>query len=317
MSRGRKTALIVFLHLVGLGSIALWRGCDDDTPVEPPADVTGDVAQLEQIDVTSRELAEILPGTQIAEQPPAGWSHLIIKSWPHVGPDTRDDVSDANAAIVSLLFTAITADVQQQEDKRSFHLAKVAIGVGADVNGRHLILTPDTQQELGANFGWMDRRVLVGGRDEFRKMRRVARSKTMALLDSPEVLLHDGGHRRVILRYAILVDAPTGRLETLLWALDLDEQGNVTRLISPIHRLPPSKVEDCVLHADPDKFVFGVPTPIAFAMTSIPQGDQTYPCPESLKPLVTDSPPTSDSARQLQRRLRELIGSSERDSGAQ
>ncbi|NQU26022.1 MAG: hypothetical protein HQ567_32445 [Candidatus Nealsonbacteria bacterium] len=310
MSHRRKVALLVILHLIGFGLFALLRGDDDDPPAEPPLDQAKDVATLDQIDVASRELTEISPGTQIVDCPPQGWSHLIIKSWPHIGPETIDDVSDANAAIVSLLFTAIVADVQQakgDDGKRSFHLAKVGIGVGADVDGRHLTLTPDTQKELGADLGWMDRRVLIGGRDKFRKMRCVARSNTMALLDSPEILLHDGEHRPVILRYALLLDAATGRLDTLLWALNLDEQGNISDIISPIHRLPSSKVEACILHADPDKFVLGVPTAIAFAMTSIPEGKQSLVCPASLKPLVTQSPPTPHAARQLQRWLRKLV----------
>ena len=333
MSHKKAVVLLVVLHLIGFAAFALWRGCNDDREAEPPLDAAEieqmDAAKIERIDVVSRELAEITPGTEIVDCPPQGWSHLIIKSWPNVGPDTRGKVSDSVAAIVSLLFTAITADVQKEEaddgtaspaaggtaspaadGTASYYLAKLAIGVGADVDGRHLTLTPETQQELGADLGLIDRQVLSVGRDKFREMRGIARSKTTALLDSPEILLHDGQHRRVLLRYAILVDAATGRLDTLLWALDLDERGNISGLIGPIQLLPADKVEDCTLHADPDAFVLGVPTAIAFAMTSIPQGRRTFACPASLKELVTQSSPTADSARQLQRQLRELIRSS-------
>jgi len=328
MSHKKKVGLIVVLHLVGFAAFALWRGFDDDREVVPPLDAAEiekmdivprlDVAEIEAMDVVPRQLAEIPPGTEIVDRPPQGWSHLIIKSWPHVGPDTRDEVSDSVAAVVSLLFTAITADVRREkadDGTASYYLAKLAIGVGADVDGRHLTLTPETQQELGADLGLIDRQVLSGGRDKFREIRCIARSKTMALLDSPEVLLHDGEHRHVLLRCAILVDAATGRLDTLLWALDLDEQRKVSELIGPIQLLPASKVEDCTLHADPDKFVLAMPTAIAFAMTSIPRGRRTFACPASLKPLVTQSPPTADSARQLQRQLRELIRSGGRDDG--
>lgn len=272
-----------------------FRSADDDTG---------------QFDVTPHGVAPIAPGTVIADRPPEGWSHLILKSQPRIGDATRDQISDFYAPLTELLFTAILADVQSAEDTgggSSYYLAKVAIGAGTDVGGRDMILSPETQEELGADLGFMQRQTLVGGLKELHRMRCVARSQTAAILDAPGVVLRRGKHREAVLRYAILVDPKTGRLDTLLWTLESAAADQPAEAVGPIQWLPPNKVVDCELHVDSSGFTLGIPNAMGFAMFELPQGRRTFALPERLNATAAMSPLTAEAAGELQTLLRSLL----------
>ena len=263
-----------------------------------------------EIDVTPRTIPAIPPGTEITDGPPQGWTHLVLKSQPRLGAEAAEQVSETMARLVSLLYTAIVADVQLEEDPRPaarFYLAKVAAGVGTEVGGRQIILSSDTQQELGADLDFLDRRALGGGEDHVQQIRCVARSRTMAILDAPNLLVRDGKHRRMVLRYAILVDPNTGRLDTLLWLLEPEADDRYAGPLGPAQWLPESKLADCRLHVDTDEYILGVPTTAAFAMVHVPQGRQTLVIPETLEPIAAAARLTPTSARELEQLLGALL----------
>ena len=283
------------------------------SPAEPPMS-TENLASFEPgaIDVTPREVASIPPGKVILDGPPKGWSHLIIKSQPHVGEETKDRISGLVAEQAGLLFTAIVADVQEdQKPNRAsgYRLAEVAIGAGTEVDGRDMILTPETQEALGAKLSFLQRPTLRVGLERLREMRCMARGHTMAILDSPGVLLRGEKHLEVTLRYAILVNPETGQLDTLLWTIEPGD-GENAGAVGPMQWLPPNKVEDCVLHVDPGQYKIPlVPGPLGFAMIRLPQGRETLDIPEALKSTAAGSPFTPESARELEKELRKMLHS--------
>ncbi len=289
-------------------ALLLFVSCDSRPAGGPPPSAVAAVPA--EIDVTPRPVAMIPPGTVLADGPPPGWTNLIIKSHPRVGPESIDKVSATIAGMTSLLFTAILADVEKETRAgraARFTLSKVAAGVGTEVDGQDMVLSSETQEELGADLGFLDRTVLSGGEAEVRRIRCVARSPTMAVLDAPNILLLQGKHRRVVLRYVLLVDPQTGRLDTLLWHLAPNEQGQHAGPVGPMQWLPANKVVDCVLHVDPGEFLLGFPTTIAFAMQRTPQGRQTLDVPDGLKSAAAQSKLTPTTARQLEEQLRGLL----------
>lgn len=125
------------------------------------------------------------------------------------------------------LFTAILADVKADKpgDGKRYKLAKVAVGLGMRIRDKDTIITPDTQQRLGAGLGFLARIVLRTAQDKLAEVVVVVRSNTLMVFDSPGLLARDGKHNPVVLRYAVLVDERSGRLNMLLWVLDRTERG--------------------------------------------------------------------------------------------
>jgi len=259
-----------------------------------------------EIDVTPRRVDAVPPGTVIPDRAPKGWTHLIIRSHPRIGEEASKEVSPTTVRMASFLFTTIIADVRadrRAEAASRFYLSKVAVGVGTRVNGQFMVLSGDTHEKLGAKLGFLDRMVLGGGEAQVKKIRYVARSRTMALIDCPSVLARNGKHTRVLLRYAVIVDPETGCLETLVWLLVPDEKGGYTGPVGPVQWLAQNMVEDCILRVDSGEFILGFPTEIAFAVERIPRGRIALEPSGEFKRNAAKTPLTPALAESLHRQL--------------
>lgn len=262
------------------------------------------------MDVTPRSVPMIPPGTVVADRAPKGWTHLVLKSYPHISRESLPKVSKTTAHMASLLFTVILAKVEGQRTAGGFsrfRLAKVGVGVGTTVDGQDMVMTTATEAQLGAGLGWVDRQVLSGGEEQLNRMSVVARSPSMAVLDTPSYMLHDGKHIDMLLRYALLLDTGTGRLTTLAWALAAGRGADAVPL-GPIEWLAPDFVRGCPLHVDTDEYVLGFPTKTAFAMVTPPPGRKQIDPPEKTKRLAAVVAPfTPQRAEALERQLRALV----------
>jgi hypothetical protein len=265
----------------------------------------GQQAGAVDIDVSPRQPAFLEPGTVVGNRAPKGWSHLVIRTVPRIDDDSRDAVSDGVARLAAMLFTAVVADVRR--DNGAYSLATVAVGVGAKVNDDPTILTSATQAKLGANFSWLERQVLSAGEKQVDQMLLAARSPTMAILDAPSIMLHEGKHRNVIFRYLLLIDPENGRLQTLVWPLLKRKNGEGLELIGPAEVLKANTVDDFAMHVDSDEFIFGVPTTMSFATKRPPLGERKLRWPESLKAVAAESPLSAAEAAKLERELRKLL----------
>ena len=262
------------------------------------------------MDVKPRPIAMIRPGTVVGDRAPKGWTHLVIKSYPHISQESLPKVSATTARMASMLFTVMLAKVEGERKAGGFprfHLAKVAVGVGTTVNGQEMVLTKATEAQLGADLGFIDRRVLAGGEDQLKKMSAVARSPSMAILDTPSFMFRKQKHIRVVIRYALLLDPATGRLTVLAWALEEDRKAGAAPL-GPIELLPENLVHRCPLHVDTNEYVLGFPTKRSFAMYTPPPGRKKIDPPEQTRRLAAAVPPFQPAqAEALQKQLRGLV----------
>jgi hypothetical protein len=249
------------------------------------------------------------PGTVVGKEPPKGWSHLVIKSHPRIRPDDLRLVSPLTAELSSFLFTAFVANVDEERagGQVRYRLGAIAFGVGTSINGRDTIISPATQQRLGANVGLLGGQVLAKVYDGQQNVRLAAFTRTMALVDTPMVMLRGNRHRPIIIRYALLVDANTGRLETLAWLLDRDDRGGYQGPASPIEWLPPNKINDAVLRVDTNEITLGVPSDNAFALVRLPEGQKQIAFPEDVKGVAAEANPSAAWAGWLEGKLRELL----------
>jgi hypothetical protein len=275
-----------------------------------------DVKSESAYDVTLRRLEQIPPGTVIGKEAPKGWSNLILKSYSRPGAGDVRQLSPTADRLTRLLFTAILADVKPDKsdgDGKKYKLAKVAVGLGMRIGGEDVVITPDTQKQLGADLGLLARVVLRKSQEKLSDIVVVARSVTFLVFDSPSFLVVDNKHKSIVLRYAILVDERTGRLDTLVWAVGRDADGNYGQPIGAIQWLPANLTGDCILHIDGNEFSLGQPTERAFAITETPKGQKEIKIGDNLKPLAARPRFSSATAAELESKLREKIKSFSRE----
>jgi hypothetical protein len=256
-------------------------------------------------DVTTRPLRLIAPGTAIGHDAPAGWTHLLLKSNTRPGAGDFARLSRSYARLAGLLFTALVADVRREQGHG--RLVCVAVGVGTRVGDRDIVITPATQKRLGADLGFVARAVLSRAQDRLADVVTVARSPTMAVFDAPNWMVRNGRHRRVVLRYAAVVDPKTAALDTLVWLLDPTESGSLSGPVGAAEWLPPGVVDDAVLHVDAREFFLGNPTESSFALLGLPRGRQRIELPDDLKTLASRPRFTAADGAELEARLRALI----------
>ncbi len=170
-----------------------------------------------------------------------------------------------------------------------------------------MIISSETQSELGANLGFLERCVLRGAEKELNEPIVLARSDTSLLVDMPGITLVDGKHRAVVLRYLFMVHPQEGRLEAVLWRLDPDAEGNYHLADVPAVRRFLGRVERCGLHVDASEVIAGIPKPKAFATTCLPSGD-SLPLPTALRKIAGQRRVTAEMAEQIDLEIRRAIG---------
>jgi hypothetical protein len=298
--------LVLFRSRALLGTVGcLWvTGLLDPSrspapPLDPPAleAVTG-------YDVTARPVARIRPGTVVAGGPPEGWSHLVLHSRFGVSAGDVSRFPTPAAQAVAALSTVMLADVAPGPPYR---LGTVARGVATTIRGRDVIVSPTTQEKLGAGLDLAARLTLERMEKHAQRTHVVARAPTMAVIDEPTFLLREGRHRPVLLRFALLVRPADGRLDALLWRIDGNARYGYEGAAGPLQWLPPSKEESCALHADAREFTLGVPhKESALALTALP-GGRRLPMAGPLRDLAGRVPLTVDQAAELERLLRAAL----------
>jgi hypothetical protein len=284
------------LLAVGLAAWALWPS---------PAPVTW----AAEYDLSSRPPEPIAPGTVVGRGPPPGWSHLVLKSLPHIAPAERAKVSDLVLRNATLLFTALVADVRPAPDGRPprHRLRAFGVGLGINLNGQDTILSPDTAKQFGADLDWIGRTILSTGYARQRQSVVVVQGPTMALSDTPVHFRCDGKHRLIMFRYALLVDEPTGRLDPLVWLYDGAGRGACVGDRVVMELLPPDLVNEPELLVDLNEFTLGVPAEPAFAVDRLPPGRAQIVLPAELRPLAEQTRYTTEEAQRLEAELRKLL----------
>jgi hypothetical protein len=215
-------------------------------------------------------------------------------------------VSQSTYRLSSLVFTSIAARVEAVpgSNPKRFVLGDIGLGLGTNVQGRHVVLSPETQAQLGANLGFQERIVLSECHKRQAMARAVARTQTMAVFDTHAVMIRDGRHRLAKVRYAVLLDPRSGQIATLCWGVDLDNQGRPYVSNTALEWLPPNKVDELTLYVDPAQITLGIPGDLAFAVNQVPQGQARIALTSDLALLTGSAKYTAQSTEELETQLR-------------
>jgi hypothetical protein len=292
--------------LVGLGVFAwlLWP-----TRMPPPA-------WAADYDLTARHPESLPPGTVVGGEPPAGWSHLVIKSRPRVRESEVPKVPknaligrDGSVRMAGWMIPVFAADVRPETRgmETRHRLRAVAQGMCVAVGGRDVVVTPETAKDHGVGLDWITGTILKKGYETQRMSVIVVHGPTFGLVDCPVWFRCGDTNRLVRFRYALLVDAPTGKLDVLVWLLDPDaECGDATTA----ELLAPNLVDAPELVPDPKEFnSLGIPSDAAFGVDQLPAGRVRVSLPPGLRDLSAKTRFTAGEARTLEAGLRDLLPS--------
>ncbi|MCI0705048.1 MAG: hypothetical protein L0241_28645 [Planctomycetia bacterium] len=304
----RRLALLGLIGLLvaslALGIVARWFRPNP----EPPA-------WANEYDVTVRSPEMIAPGAVVESSAPAGWSHLVIKSLPRVRASEVSRVPspfglgrEYTVRMASWMFTAFAADVvpERQGEHTRFRLRAIGLGLGTKINARDTIITPETASTFGKSLDLIEKEILTTGYKVQSQARVVVHGPSFALLDTPVCFRCSDKHRLVRYRYALLVEAPTGRLDVLLWRLG-GEGGECADLTSAVY-LAPNTVDESELIPDESEFnIVGGASDLAFAVDRLPKHLLQVALPEEIVSLAEKTRFTADQARDLEDGLRQLL----------
>jgi hypothetical protein len=295
---GRFVAGVAAVAALGLISWAVW----------PPR--THAPTWAAEYDVAARPPESLAPGTVVGRSAPAGWSHLIIKSLPRVRPGEESKIPLlARSQTVSMarwMFTAFVADVRPEPRgaETRFHLRAVALGLGTATPAGDTIITPETADQYGVELGWVTRTILTKGYETQRLTTVVAHGPTFALVDTPVWYRCGEKHQLIRFRYALLVDAPSGRLDVLVWLHD--PQGECADGSAVV--LAPDSMDEAELIPDPKEFsALGIPSDKALAVDRLPRYRARLLLPPDLQTLAAQGKYTPAEAGSLEAGLRQLL----------
>lgn len=211
-------------------------------------------------------------GTKFNDAPPEGWSNIVLFV---SGRLASGDVSAAPTKAheyASMFNLVILADVRKREDG-FYNLQRYGVGFSTKVDGVNTVITIDTAKELGVDLSMIGRSVFAANEESLGQIKEVARFSTCALIDAPTIMLYEGEHILMTVRYLIWASRTTGQLSTFAWLLDRTAETGDYQVVEPaLQKLPDNMREDRVMNVLKSRFLFGIPSKDAFALVRIPQG---------------------------------------------
>jgi hypothetical protein len=304
LPRTLLVALAVFA-VTGLGD----PRADRPTPPPPTA-----LDHVENYDISPRPVGRPDPGTVVDSPTPQGWSSRVLMLDYKVGTGDVDrlpaGVADSLALFSHVYLARVRAEPRPDGPPR-YRLTDIAVGMSTLVGGRDTVLTGATLKALGANLDLVAQAALAKHEERLKEDRRprfeiVARSDTMAVIDSPIYVNRGGRHRPAVMRQAWLIDPADGRLEPLFWLLPREGEG-FRPLEDPVAWMTAGGRPLFVSHVDAREFTFGLPLKEpCMAIEAPPVGRPLAVSPE-LRGLLNRAAFTEDEARSLERLLRQAV----------
>ncbi|MEM9186758.1 MAG: pyruvate kinase [Planctomycetota bacterium] len=232
-------------------------------------------------DFTPRPMPRIPAGVVVGGQSVEGWSNPVLFVRGKLSHGDTDAVSEMVQRYGEMFNLVLLADVAQAGPE-DFYLNKVAVGFSTKIGGRDVVITRDTHKRLGANLGMIGGSVFSGNEEALKDCMQVARYRHGLIMDAPTQMIVGGRHVLRKVRHFFWVSKKTGRLGTLIWAMDDAPAGRYPVVGSAMQLLPPNMHERRDMHVDGSEFTFGIPSKQAFALVRIPQG-RAIPIPPPLR----------------------------------
>ncbi len=284
---------LMLLAIVAL----LLSGTNNGNLLGPKA--TNDRSKISEppVSLPAAKLVHLAPGSRIEpEGPPAGWTHLVIKSLPRLATGDLDTVSSQAFETAGRVRLVIVADVQNATtgDVRSY-LHRVGVGLCAPAaNGLgDVVVTPTSVEGSKGPWTTKQRLVLAATSLDLARVTLDAATANLAIIRMPVTFLVSGSHRKVSVCYAVIADPCSAAVRTFAWMHDPDaasEPVQPTKL-----RLLSASVFDCPIDIKARRLLGTIPVTWSFAVTDLPPGTD-LDAPPDLGPLLAAATGSIDPA---------------------
>lgn len=231
-------------------------------------------------DFRPQPLARIPAGTDVTGPRVEGWSHPVLFVTGRLSAGDLDSVSGTVQKYSELFNLVLLANIAT-DPQGAHYLDRVGIGFSTKIGGRDVVVTSDSHKRLGAGLGLIGGTLLSANEAALKDTQQTARYRYGAVVDAPTLMAVNGEHHMRMARYFLWVSKSTGKLGSLVWAMDDDGSGRFRLVEAEMQLLPPAMRELRDMHVDGGEFTLGIPSARAFALVRLPQG-RAVPMPPTL-----------------------------------
>ena len=256
-----------FKQLIALSTFALLLVCFESS-------VTNKQASAQQPKQQSTSLTQIPGGTAAVPSTtqPTRWNQLVLSAKPVISSGDINSLSTSIRSAATTLSLTIMASVTKNPADGSFVLREVGVGYSLPIAGKPTIITSATQSNLGANLGFIQRRMLSTNESQVAKISVVVHTSTLLIFDVPSIMHRVGKHGDYVTRHLIWIDAKTGAGAMMAWLMTAGPGGSLKPANEPLRLVAFNTQEQRRIHVDGNEFTFGIPSERAFALEDLPPG---------------------------------------------
>ncbi|MFK7735478.1 MAG: hypothetical protein AB8B50_05605 [Pirellulaceae bacterium] len=229
-----------------------------------------------QSDRAAKPVTRLPDNVRVENSSAPRWNKVVLLARPRIASGDVEALLKSIRDTVSMFVLSILATVSEETNpltgEKLFKLAEVGVGYSAFVDKELYTVSSANFKQLGLQLGIIGRQLVKNNDAQLETTRVVARTSNVFVFDVPSLMLRGRTHEDFVTRHFIWVDSKTGRLSTLVWLLGTD--GSVVTS-EAIRGFPDGLKEDRKIHVDGDAFLLGgIPTERAFALESLPPGQQ-------------------------------------------
>ena len=213
------------------------------------------------------------PGTKVdSAKENQRWNRLLLLATPKINSGDVDQLSESIRQAATGLTLTIMATIEPTNNQTGFALREVGVGYSVLIAGQQTVITSATQSQLGANLGFIQRRVLTNNELGLADLRSIVQTTTLFMFDAPAIMHRNAKHRDYVMRHLVWIDNETGSSAMLVWLLDSDTSGKQSPANEPLRIVTAGTKEQRNVHVDGNEFTFGFPSQRAFALEDLPPG---------------------------------------------
>ncbi|MGB7345667.1 MAG: hypothetical protein WBD20_15740 [Pirellulaceae bacterium] len=180
------------------------------------------------------------------------------------------NIRDAATAFSQSIIATVTPPAEAGGE---FILSEVGVGYTVPIGGTHTVVTESTANDLGANLGFISRKILGSSVTQLAEVKAIVHTSTLFVFDAPSVMLRGDKHLKYVMRHMIWIDPKSGDGAAIVWLLGTDATGKLTPVNEPLRLFPNGTKETRRIHVDGKEFsMFGFPNERALAMEDLPPG---------------------------------------------
>jgi hypothetical protein len=212
-------------------------------------------------------------GTSVAAATANRFNRVIYQAVSRITAGDADRVPSAIRGRVSMFTFAMLATVAHAGDSAGYRLVEVGVGYAVPLGGQLTVVDTEAPP-AAAGIDRLGRQVLSANGRNLGSLRLVGKNDLMQVIDIDALVRVGSRHAPLTMRHFIWADPASGRVASCIWLLQKRNTGTYAPLGTPPRWLHEGTHDNRSIHVDASKFILGLPTQEAFAISSLPPGSE-------------------------------------------